>query len=150
MAASYNIMREEIKTLHAMLGASEEIKTLYATLEARRAREEDKSKSAASNITIEDIERPYDILGESDDFFRTVSKEKKNRCPWEEGETGFCGKPCVGPSCFKHMLMGLAGHKPPLFVSEDWNRHEKRPPGTKRASNDDWHVKTSGINASGN
>ena len=39
----------------------------------------------------------------------------KNRCAWYEGENGFCGKPCVGPACFKHMLMGLAGHEPAPF-----------------------------------
>ena len=76
MAAS-NITREEIETINAMLGAREEIKMLYAILEARRTGDVDKSKSAASNITREDIKMLYAILGESDDFFRTGSKEKK-------------------------------------------------------------------------
>ena len=77
---------------------------------------------AAANFSREEIKMLYAILGESDDFFRTVSKEKKNSCAWDEGELGFCGKPCVGPSCFKHMLMGLAGHKPPLLGTEDYSR----------------------------
>ena len=112
MAAS-NITREEIQTINAMLGAREEIKKLYAILEAGRTG--DKSKSAAANFSREDIEMLCAVLGESDDFLRTGSKEKKNRCPWDEGEIGFCGKPCVGPCCFKHMLMGLAGHEPATF-----------------------------------
>ena len=120
--AAANFSREEIETINAMLGAREEIKMLYAILEARRTGDVDKSKSAAANFSREDIKMLCATLRESDDFLRTGSKEKKNRCPWDEGEIGFCGKPCVGPSCFKHMIMGLAGHEPPLLGTEDYSR----------------------------
>ena len=118
--AASNITREEIQTINAMLGAREEIKKLYAILEAGRTRDVHKSKSAAANFSRGDIKKLCANLRESDDFLRKGSKEEKNRCPLYEGETGFCGKPCVGPCCFKHMLMGLAGHNPPLL--EDYSR----------------------------
>ena len=92
----------------------------------------------------------------------------KNKCAWIKiGEHGCCGKPCRDVYCNKHLSMRMRGCKIPLpclvcgvgvinfeFVCRPCRlEKEKRQIGHILAkqfeNNEDWHVKTSGINASG-
>ena len=93
---------------------------------------------------------------------------KKNKCPWLKiGEHVCCGEPCSGVYCEKHLYMRMRGCIIPLpclvcgvgvinfeFICAPCRlEKDKRQLGlilAKQFENDeDWHVKTSGINASG-
>ena len=93
---------------------------------------------------------------------------KKNKCAWLKiGEHGCCGKPCSNIYCEKHLYMSMIGRIIPLpclvcgvgvinfeFICTPCRlEKEKRQIGLVLAkqfeNNEDWHDKTSSINASG-
>ena len=111
-----------------------------------------------------DYHRYIPRLAHMEDYF----SPKKNKCAWIKiGEHGCCGKPCKDVYCNKHLWMRIRGCIIPLpclvcgvgvinfeFVCTPCRlEKEKRQIGLILAkqfeNNEDWHVKTSGINASG-
>ena len=115
---------------------------------------------------VPNFEIKYDYRGyfPKEGFF----SPKKNKCAWIKiGELGCCGEPCSDVYCNDHLYMRMRGCIIPLpclvcgvgvinfeFICEPCRlEKEKRQIGLILAkqfeNNEDWHVKTSGINASG-